>query len=127
MSPSGFFCAYSSWYLHAGVLDAVLFELVGELEKIQWAERILDAQVFGLVGLGVEVFDASLLDLLLLEALHDLLVRVHLELFPHLLQLDLLLLLPRQLLRRLLLLQRAHDQNLAVLLDVLREGLLILG
>lgn len=97
-----------------------------EFEEVQWAQCVLDAEIFRLVSLRIEVLDAPLLDVLFLEPADDLFVGIHLEFLPHLLQLDFLLALPLDLLGRFLLSQSAHNQDFAALLHVLCERLLIL-
>ena len=69
--------------MHAVVAGAVFFELFGMFEKIQGAEGVLDAQVFGLVGLVVEKLYASFFDLLLVESFDDFFVCIQFELFFH--------------------------------------------
>ncbi len=125
MSPSGFFWV-RGWYLHASVFHAVISELIGEFEEVERTECIFDAQILRQVGVRVEVLDASLLDLPLLQTLDYPLVGVELQFFLHLLQFLLLSPLSLQLFRGLLLFERTHDQNLAVRLHIFFESLLIL-
>lgn len=85
------------------------------------AKSILNSQIFRLVGLSIEVLDASLLYVLFLQTTHYLLVGAHLQLFPQFLQLQLLLPLSLQLFRSFFFPQGTNYQNFSALFDILNK------
>ncbi len=65
------------------VVVAVSPEFWNDPEQVERAECVLNSEVFGFSGFGVEVFNASFLDSEFFEFFDDFLVRSHFELLTH--------------------------------------------